>query len=740
MIYLVSKQQKLFDSDKYECISPDKALSLLASEKILGADTETTGLDPYECKLLTIQLGNEKFQIVWDCISYPVTMLKDLLERKDILFIWHSYTFDSSFLLKEGIVQKNFIDTLICERLLCNGLTDYKLSLKACALKYCNYDMDKSARGDIITKGLTESTIVYSGTDVAYSIPIYEAQLKELEFRNLVKAAKFESTFTIVAGYFKLCGVKLDVNKWNEKIKLDKQRRDEAEIKCNKWVEDYYKEHNGNKGYIELRCLTDTTFIHPKSRNKPKDLVFKELPYEILRLEKEPSKEYGTLFYTIYKVPFGYYKKSNEFISFITNVNAVQLDLFSNSSESFGDKCTISWSSSKQLIPLFELLGFKLDTFNKTLGKTTKSVGAPIISAQMDKSTLAPLYLKFKEADTVCNSFGDKFIKALSKDGRLRGDWRSIGTDTLRMSCKGNVHGQNINMQQLPSDAITRASFISEKGNLWVSCDMSGQESRVMASLANDKNMMELLDHGDIHSYVARVSFNEIPNDYPIELIKKDFHQERQNSKKVEFSIAYGGDANTIKQRIKCSDAKAKSIYDAYMNEFPSVKEYQTYCANRLVIDKYILMDNVTLSKCYIPEADKLFKIHNLTKTDEFWEEYDISSELQSDYKWYKKTFDDYVRKAINYRIQRRGSGCLKYALILFFKYIVEHDLLNTVLFTVAAHDELNFEAPKSIAEDLAKKYQECVLLGSKPFCPNIDMLSDVSYLPDGNLPTYWIH
>ena len=740
MIYLVTKQQKLFDSDRYKCITPKKALKLLESETILGADTETTGLDPYECKLLTIQLGTEDFQVVWDCVSYPITLLKDLLERKDILFLWHNYAFDSSFLLKDGIVQKNFIDTMICERLLCNGLTDYKLSLKHCALKYCNYDMDKSARGDIIIKGLTESTIVYSGTDVAYSKPIYKAQLKELEARNLVKAAKFESTFTIVVGYFKLCGVKLDVDKWNAKIKSDKESRDLAEKECNEWVENFYKEHNGKDGYIEIKALCDTTFIHPNSKNKPSDLVFNTLPYEVINQVKEKSEAYGTLFYNIYKVPFGYYKKSGEFIKYISNVNAIQLDLFSASSESFGDKCSISWSSSQQLIPLFELLGFKLEVFNKVLKKKTKSVGAPVISAQKDKSTLAPIYLKYKEADTVCNSFGDKFIKALSKDGRLRGDWRSIGTDTLRMSCKGNVHGQNINMQQLPSDAVTRAAFISEKDNLWVSCDMSGQESRIMASLADDKNMMDLLDHGDIHSYVARVSFSEIPNDFPIENIKKEYHQQRQDAKKVEFSIAYGGDANTIKQRINCSDQKAKDIYDSYMNEFTSVKRYQDYCRERLAIDKYILMDNVTLAKAYIPEADRLFKMHELIQSDDFWEEYDNNFELQNEYKWYKKTFDDYSRKAINYRIQRRGSGCLKYALLMFFKHIVDNNLLNIVLFTIAAHDELNFEAPKTIAKELALKYQECVLLGSRPFCPNIDMLSDVSYLPDGELPNYWIH
>lgn len=181
MIYLVSKQQDLFKSDKYEKISPADAIEMLSKESILAADTETEGLDPYECRILSIQLGTEKYQIVWDCLSYPLSMLKDLLERPDILYLWHNYAFDSEFLLKESIVQKNFMDTMINERILNNGLNEYELALKACALKYCNYDMDKSARGEIIKRGLTERTIVYSGTDVAYLIPIYNAQLKELK-------------------------------------------------------------------------------------------------------------------------------------------------------------------------------------------------------------------------------------------------------------------------------------------------------------------------------------------------------------------------------------------------------------------------------------------------------------------------------------------------------------------------------------------------------------------------------
>ena len=65
MIYLVSKNRKLFESNKYNIISPEEAIEMLSKESILGADTETQGMDPYTKKILTIQLGTEDFQVVW---------------------------------------------------------------------------------------------------------------------------------------------------------------------------------------------------------------------------------------------------------------------------------------------------------------------------------------------------------------------------------------------------------------------------------------------------------------------------------------------------------------------------------------------------------------------------------------------------------------------------------------------------------------------------------------------------
>ena len=43
MIYLVTKNQELFENSDYKIIGVDESLSLLSSQKILQADSETSG-------------------------------------------------------------------------------------------------------------------------------------------------------------------------------------------------------------------------------------------------------------------------------------------------------------------------------------------------------------------------------------------------------------------------------------------------------------------------------------------------------------------------------------------------------------------------------------------------------------------------------------------------------------------------------------------------------------------------
>lgn len=79
MIYVVSNEP-LISSEIYQLISIDEALKLLDPLQLVGLDTETEGFDPYTKKLKTIQLGCYDFQIVIDCLTIDVQLLKPYLE------------------------------------------------------------------------------------------------------------------------------------------------------------------------------------------------------------------------------------------------------------------------------------------------------------------------------------------------------------------------------------------------------------------------------------------------------------------------------------------------------------------------------------------------------------------------------------------------------------------------------------------------------------------------------------
>ena len=104
---------------------------------------------------------------------------------------------------------------------------------------------------------------------------------------------------------------------------------------------------------------------------------------------------------------------------------------------------------------------------------------------------------------------------------------------TLRLSSGGKDKSSNIeyvNLQNLPADAETRACFIAEEGNKWISIDYSGQETYILADIANDEAIIKELTYGsgDIHSLTAYMSYKEIPRDTSIKEIKSKYHNLRQ--------------------------------------------------------------------------------------------------------------------------------------------------------------------------------------------------------------------
>lgn len=561
MIYLISKQKSLFNTDLYKEISFEEAKHNLEQLTIVQVDTETEGLDVFTKKLLCYQLGNKDNQYVFDQSSYSIELFKDFFES-DRLFIFHNASFDLKYLYYYNIWPQHVYDTMLTEQLIWLGYSrraidpdeynsegytfpylekenkqthevyyEFSCSLKAVGKNRLGIELDKTVRGKIVKVGLTPEVIQYAGTDVMYLEDIKDSQQKDIDRENLQKAVDLENEFVKCLAYIEFCGVKLDPNKWKTKMAKDKAKLDKALERLNNFVLQYFNSHNGN---IRLKTIVsehivDSQWIHDEEELKKYNIKVYPPSKKPKRYYTRESgiKDIGLLYCEELETPFPYIEQN------------LQGDLFTGySTEPY---CTINWKSPKQTIPFFELLGFKLDTFDKKTKEKKKSVDSNTIASQKEVCLeLAEAYVKYKEAAKVCDAFGENWLKAINPvTGRIHADFHQLGTTTARLSSGGGESG--VNCQQIPRKAETRACFVSENGNKWVSEDFQSQESRVLASVANDSAMLHIYDPGecaDMHALVAYMSYpNIIPRDTPISEIANKYKEYRQSAKTIEFAI-----------------------------------------------------------------------------------------------------------------------------------------------------------------------------------------------------------
>ena len=182
------------------------------------------------------------------------------------------------------------------------------------------------------------------------------------------------------------------------------------------------------------------------------------------------------------------------------------------------------------------------------------------------------------------------------------------------------------------------------------------------------------------------------------------------------------------------------------MSGFKGVKKYQDFCRKDVMEKGFILLNPLTGHKAFIYDFEELKRIKEKFKEPGFWEYYkEMKKEspecetVQMVKKYFKRKSAS-EKQSINYRIQGTGSMCLRVSLINFFKYLRDNNLLFKVLITVIPYDEINCEAPKEIANQIAKVLYNCMVKAGAYFCTRCKLDADISMLEDGSLPTYWIH
>lgn len=255
--------------------------------------------------------------------------------------------------------------------------------------------------------------------------------------------------------------------------------------------------------------------------------------------------------------------------------------------------------------------------------------------------------------------------------------------------------------------------------------------------------MIELFNTGcgDMHSLVAYMSYpNVIPRDTDIKDIKKLYHKERQDAKAIEFAINYGGDAHTIATNKGIPIKQAENIYRNYMKGFPQVAAYQDFCRKEVHRKGYILMDTIFGHRAHIYDSKWQKRMAERENDAEFMRYYyqmkkeSPDCDTVQEMKRYQVRKSTSEKQSINYRIQHRGAGCVKSALIMFFNWILRNNYQGIVKICAVVHDEVDVECPESMAEEVKSVLEQCMIDGGKAFCPGVFLGADAE------VAKYWKH
>ena len=769
MIYFVTGQRELFEfpDAKYKCISVEESLKILEPLRVVGLDTETTGTEIWQGKLLTLQLGNKENQVVIDCMTTDVKQYKDYLES-DRLFIIHNAKFDLRWLYKEHIVVRNVYDTYLAEKILYLGFPPgiISLSLQACCDRYLNVFLDKTVRGKIHV-GMTEDVIVYAANDVVYLEDIMNSQLPIISARGQRVALDIENEFVRVLAYIEFCGIRLDPEKWKAKMVKDAERLRIAEQKLNEWVVDYVMKKN------DPSLIASNYDSHKKGKPaKLADSVYVVIPAPSL------FSEFDT-----------------------------------------GPQCIINWNSSKQVIRLFEELGFDLLVKDKKTGKMKKSVESKYIELQADKSTIVPLYLEYSAAFKVVTSFGQNFLDAINPvTHRIHPTFNQM-MDTGRLSCGSGGKGKggktkdddiaeeedenkdtttqsndkSVNIQQLPATEETRAAFIPEKGHMLIDCDYGDQEGHVFTELSGDKEWIDFYNdpnQRDGHSFVAKMCFPKDLDGIEEKDVKKMRKDLRDLAKKARFCFNYNGQAPTMATNCNIPVDFATEIYNNYFKRFYGIAGYFKVQKRDMWNRGYILISKITGLRAYIYDYPILKGIERRKNgMEDFWDIYKAARDsgrvineippaimqeiakrfaegkpieeiaVRYSYKvkkagkveerfidinretvyvsvmkhlWKRKSASD--NQSCNYPSQGTAAAMTKIAGIRYFNHLVNDGLIFKVLIPNDVHDEYLIEPPTEIAEQEAKKLSECMEYAAAIFCKKVT----IKAVPE--ISDKWVH
>ena len=668
----------------HEKAGVEDCLNALSSLDNISLDTETTGLNPHKDRILSLQLGNADNQYVIDCTSVDILDFKPLLEDKHKLFIIQNAKFDLQFLFKHRIVINRVWDTFVVEKLMHLGLLqkDYSASLASMCQNYLGIEMDKTIRGQINYKGLSDDVIEYGAKDVQHLERIMELQKFKLKQLGLSKAVEYENKFVIPLAYMEFCGIHLDEQRWKEKMDSDNKVRDEALAKCNFWIIDNFKDGD---------CIE----YYKESKNGTHKLV--KVP--LININRE-----GNLWKGYDLTP----------------------------------RVSLNWNSPEQILALFRKCGVETDSveadeLKKHISECSLiSLYIAYKEAAKVTSTYGQNFLD--QIDSTTGRLHTNFFQFGTRTGRI-----SSGSDESKSVNLLNLPRDACTRACFTAEPGNRFISIDYSGQeSFIMADITGDEA-MLNELNHGEGDMHTLAAKMLYDQIPKnMPAKEVKDKFHDE-------RQRAKSLEFAVFYGSQGRAIATNLQLSDEEATGlyRKFMDGFsgLEKYQSFRRKDWLDKGYIIINKKTGHKSFISDIDWIQSCAKRFRgnefwnKYKALKAAGQWKD-----PLIVEFKEFNRHRNALERNSINYPVQGTGALCMKTAMINFFSWLRKKDLLFKVLLCVMPYDEVCFEAPDDIADECANKMRDCMVKAGAYFVTKCRLDADISYTKDGVLPDYWIH
>lgn len=721
----------------------NEAYQILKEAENIGADTETSGLDPHTDKLWSIQFSDGKHSFLVPCNEgVRLGPLKELLVSEKHRLIWHNAAFDLKMLWANGYKDvKNVYCTKVGEQILTAGLfapADLASTLK----RRLGIELSKEERKEFYDKNhpnyfgktqtWTPELIRYALADVDYLPKLFLTQLSLARSRGLLDVLGLEMDVAPITAALEFRGVLLDRDgcfrfqkemAGRAEVERELLKRD-LEVMWQQYWRPLYKSEiekyeRWEKKWEKIKAETNR-MRDPNNR--------RTVSQEAKAIREEWEK----------KKPFAQRPK---------------------------ERGPININSRAQMLPALREAG----VFLRDLRKET-------LQDAHGESPLLDMLLEYRKYQKL-GQFGELFEKINPATGRIHTQYNQ-NVDTGRYS------SSSPNLQNIPARTDEgkrfRSLFMAPLGKRLVVADFSAIELVIIGVLSRDQTILEALNLEDPHCFtmskflgcdyasLVKAKEGEIDQKVILELpsaigkfeaefnlpdllkigredYKKWVKTLRDYVKTLTYGIAYGLSNFGLARRFHCDPETAQHFIDTFFSVYSKIKEWLELQADLAWMRGYSesasgrkrfyrkpappTYDDVKKAvEAYLAESQRL---PDSIEAEERRRLY--AREKTKLWREFEQRRNRIRRQAANQPIQGTSADITKLSMVMAESALSDNGFAFSDGIVLTVHDELCLEVSEERAEEAAKLLEKAMVDAAHAFLGN-----DVLIKVEPHIVSYW--